>query len=61
MKKFLGVYSKWGHDAKCMYAKMTMEKDFNKLVAGYEKCTGSDVKVQKIRGALDKTLSKSEL
>ena len=40
---------------------MTMEKEANKLVEGYKKYTGSDVKVQKTLGAPGKTLSKSEL
>ena len=26
VEKFLGVYYKWGHDAKGTYTKMTMEK-----------------------------------
>ena len=32
VKNFLGVYYEWGHDEKGTYAKMTMEKDANKLV-----------------------------
>ena len=31
------------------------------MVEGYEKVTGSDVKVQKTQGAPDTTISKSEL
>ena len=42
LKKFLGVYYKWGHDLKGVYAKMTMEKDLKKLVEGYQKYMGSD-------------------
>ena len=45
MNKFLGVYYEWGSDAKSTYVKMTMRKDVNKLVEGYEKYTGSEVKV----------------
>ena len=41
--------------------KMTMEKDVKKLVEGYDKYTGSDVKVQKNPGGPGTTLSKSEL
>ena len=38
-----------------------MEKNFNKLLEGYEKYTGSEVKVQKIPSATGMTLSKSHL
>ena len=46
---------------KGTYAKMTMEKDVKKLVEGYEKYTGSDLKVKKSLGAPGTTLSKSDL
>ena len=39
---------------------MTMEKEAKKLVEGYNKYTGSDVKVQKTTGAHGKTISKSD-
>ena len=38
-----------------------MKKDAKKLVEGYEKYTGSDLKVQKNPGYPGTTLSKSEL
>ena len=34
VKKFLGIYYKWGHDVKCTYAKMITEKDVKKLAEG---------------------------
>ena len=40
---------------------MTTEKDIKKLVEGYKKYIGSDVKVQKTTGAPGMTLSKTEL
>ena len=61
VKKFLGFYYKWGHDAKGTYAKTTMEKDVNNLLEGCENYTGSDLRVQKTPGALGTTLSKSDL
>ena len=61
VKKSLGVYYQWGHDAKCMYPKMTMEKDVNKLVEGYKKYTRSDLRIPKTPGAPGKILSKSDL
>ena len=51
VKRFLGVYCKWGHDAKGLYTKIIMDKDVNKLVDGCEKFTGSDVNDQKTPGA----------
>ena len=60
-KKYLGVYYEWGHDAKGLYDKMTMDKDIKKLVDRYEKFIGSDIKVQKTPGAPGMTLSKSDL
>ena len=47
MKNFLRVYYEWGRDAKGLYAKIIMENDIKKLVEGYKKHTGSDVKIQK--------------
>ena len=44
-----------------MFAKMTMEKDVNKIVEGYEKYTGSDLRIQKITGDPGTTPSKSDL
>ena len=44
-----------------MYAKMAMEKDVKKLVEGYKKYTGSDLRVKKTPGAPGTTLSKSYL
>ena len=38
-----------------------MEKEVNKLVYGYEKFTGSDIKVQKTLGDRGNTLCNSEL
>ena len=61
MNKFLGVNYEWGHDAKGTYAKITMEKDMKKLVEGYEKYTGSDLRVQKNPGSTGTALSKSNL
>ena len=61
MKKFLGVYYEWGYDEKGTYVKMTMEKYIKKLVEGYEKCNGMDIKVQKTPGDLVRIISKSEL
>ena len=58
VKKFLVIYYKWGHDAKCMYAKKTMEKDVKKLVEGYEKYAGSNLRIQKTHGAPGTNLSK---
>ena len=61
VKKFIGVYYKWGHISKCTYVKMTTEKYVNNLVGGYAKYSGSDLKVQKTPWALDTNLSKSDL
>ena len=61
VKKFLGVYYEWVCDKKCLYAKMTMDKEVKKLVEGYDKHTVSDVKVHKTPGATVNTLSKSNL
>ena len=61
VKKFLGMYYEWSHDAKDTYAKISMEKDVKKLVDGYDKFIGSDVKFQKIPGVSGTNLSKSEL
>ena len=61
VKKFLGVYHKWGCGVKVSYAKTTMEKEVKKLVHGYNNFIRSDVKVQKTPGAPGTTLSKSEL
>ena len=61
VNKFLGVYYGWGHDVKGTYTKMTMEKGVKKLVEGYEKYTGSDLRVQKTPGDPGTNLSKSEL
>ena len=44
-----------------MYAKMTMEKDVNKLVEWYENFTGSEDKFQKTPGSPSTTISKIEL
>ena len=38
-----------------------MEKDAKKIVEGYKKYTGSDLRFQKTPGALGTTLSKSDL
>ena len=61
MKKFLRVYYKWVHDAKGLYTKITTEKDVKKLVDGYEKFTGNDVKVQKTPGSPSTNICKIEL
>ena len=61
VRKFIGVYYEWGRDAKGPYAKITMEKDVNKLLEIFEKFIGGDVKVQKTPGELGTTLIKSEL
>ena len=61
IKRFIGVYYEWAHEAKCMYTKMTMDKDINKLVDGYKKFTGNALKVQKTPGAPGTTLSKSDI
>ena len=52
------MYYERGYDAKGPYTKMTMEKDTKTLFNGYEKFTGSDVKVQKTPGAPGTTLRK---
>ena len=59
--KFIGVYYKWGHDSKSLYANINMEKDVNKLVEGYDKFIGNDFKVHKTPGAPGVTLSKIDL
>ena len=61
VKKFLRLYHEWGHDAKGSYTKTTMEKDVKKLVEGYDKNTGGEVKVQKTSGAPGTTPKKSDL
>ena len=61
LKKFLGVYYEWGHDAKVTYAKMNMEKDVKKLVKGYKNYTGSELRAHKTPGYPGTTLSKSDL
>ena len=61
MKNFLEVYCEWGCDAKGTYVKMTMDKDVNNMVEGYDKYTGSDVKVQKTPGDTGTNISKSDL
>ena len=61
VKKFLGVYYEWVHDAKDMYAKMTIKKDVKNLVEGYKKYMGGNLRIQKTPRALGATLSKSEL
>ena len=60
-KTFLRVYYNYGNDAKGPYAKITMEKDVNKLVNWYDKFTGSDVKIHKTPGDTGTNLCKSEL
>ena len=60
-KKFFRVYHEWGRNTKGPYAIMTMKKNVNKLVDGYKKFIGSDIKVQKTSGAPGTTLGKSEL
>ena len=61
VRNFLGAYYKWGHNAKGVYAKVTMEKNIKKLVDGYKKFTGVDVKVQKTPGTPGTSLCNSEL
>ena len=61
VKNFSGVYDKWGHDAKGMYAKITMQKDVTELVYRYKKLIGSDQNVNKTPGAYGTILNKSEL
>ena len=61
MRKFLGVYYEWGRDTKVTYAKMTTNKDVNKLVEGHDKYTRSGVKVHKTTGDSGKTLRKISL
>ena len=58
VKKFIGVYYEWGHGKKVLYAKMTLEKDVNKLVEYYKKLIGGEVKVQNTPGAPCTTHSK---
>ena len=61
LKKFLGVYYEWGHDDKGQHTKITIDKDVKKLVYGYDKFTGSHVKVLKTPGVPGTTLCKREL
>ena len=61
MKKFLGVLYEWGCDTKGTYAKTIMEKDVKNIIEGYEKYTGSEVKVQKTPRATDTIIIKSDL
>ena len=61
VKKFIGVYNEWGHDEKGTYAKMTMEKGVKKLVEGYEKYMGVELRVQNTPRAPCTTLSKGDL
>ena len=61
VKKFLRFYYKWGYDEKGTYAKINMDKDAKKLVEGYEKYSGSDLRIQKTPGSPGTTLSKSDL
>ena len=61
LKKFLGAYYAWVHDAKGPYKKVIMEKDVNKLVERYNKFTGSESKVQKTHGAPGTTLREIKL
>ena len=61
VNNFLGFYYEWGHYAKGEYAKMTVNKYVKKLVEGYKKYTGSDLKVQKSPGALGTTIRKSDI
>ena len=44
-----------------MYAKITIDKDVNNRVEGYEKYTGGDLKVHETPVAPDKTLSKIDV
>ena len=50
-----------GHNAKVTYVRMTMEKDVNKLVEGYKKYTGRELKVKITPGAPGTTPSKINL
>ena len=61
VKKLLGVYYEWGQEEKVPYAKMTMDKEINKMVDWYKKFIGSDVKFQKTLGGPGTTLNKSDL
>ena len=61
MKKFIRVYYEWGCDAKGKYAKINVDKDIKNIVKGYERYTGSDIKVRKCHGYPGTTLSKSNL
>ena len=61
VKKFLGVYYEFGHDAKRYIFENDHEKYAKKIVESHEKYTGSDFKVQKTPGALGTTLIKSDL
>ena len=61
VRKFLGVYYEWGRDSEGTYTKLTMEKDVNKLVDGFENFTGSDLMVHKTPGDTGTTLSKSDI
>ena len=58
---FLGFYYEWGYYAKITYMKMTMNKYVKNLIRGYDKYTGSDLKVQKTPGDLCTAISKREL
>ena len=61
MKNVFGVDYEWGHDAKGLYTKITMEKAVKKLVEVYENNTGSDVKFHKNPVDHGTALSKSDL
>ena len=61
VQNLLGVYYKWGNNAKGTYVEMTMEKDIKKLVEVYQNYTGSYLRVQKTSAAPGTTLSKSYL
>ena len=61
VRNFFRVYHEWGRDAKGLYENMSMDKDVKKLVEGYKKYIGSDVKVQKTPGTPGTTLSNSDL
>ena len=61
VKIFIGVYYEWGHDAKVMYAKLSMRKDVKILADGYKKFDGSDLKDRETPGAPGTILINSDI
>ena len=61
VRKFLRFDYEWVCDTKSTHVKITMDKYVKKLVEGYYKYTGSDVKVQKNPGAPVTNISKIDV